>query len=67
MFVYKKAIGKSIKALNLLLDIFKKDLSNVDLGTVMITSTNASESEKYLYGELSKIIVGQELLGFCIF
>lgn len=56
MFVYKKAIGKSIKALNLLLDIFKKDLSNVDLGTVMITSTNASESEKYLYDELSKII-----------
>lgn len=56
MSVYKKAIGKPIKALNILLDIFKKDLSNVRLGTVMITSTYAPEHEKYLYEELSKII-----------
>ena len=56
MSVYKKAIGKPIKALNILLDIFKKDLPNISLGTVMITSTYAPEHEKYLYEELSKII-----------
>ena len=28
----------------------------------MITSTNASESEKYLYGELSKIIDSKHIM-----
>lgn len=56
MLVYKKTIGKTIKALDILVDILKEDLPNTRLGTVMITSTFAPESEKYLYDQLSKII-----------
>ena len=56
MSVYKKAIGKPVKALNIMLDIFKKDLPNINLGTVMITSTSAPEHEKYLYDQLSQLI-----------
>lgn len=56
MLVYKKAIGKTIKALDILIDIFKEDLPNTRLGTIMITSTIAPEAEKYLYEQLSKII-----------
>lgn len=56
MIVYKKSMGNPIKALNVLLEIFKKDLPNIRLGTVMITSTFAPEHEKYLYEQLSQLI-----------
>lgn len=56
MFVKKKVIGKTIKGLDVLLNIIKDDLANLDLDTVMITSSVAPESEKYLYEKLSQII-----------
>lgn len=56
MVVFKKPIGKTLNACNALLDIIKKDLDNIDLDCVMITSSIAPQSEKYLYDELSKII-----------
>ena len=37
-------------------NIFMNDLPNIELGTVMITSSIAPESEKYLYDKMSKVI-----------
>lgn len=56
MKVFKKPIGKTINACNALLDIIKNDLDNLDLDCVMITSTKAEASEKYLYEKLSEIV-----------
>lgn len=56
MIVYKKPRGKMINSLNALLDIFKEDLSNVDLDCVIVTHSLAPESADYLISELSKII-----------
>lgn len=56
MVVYKKPIGKTLNACNALINIVKEDLENIDLDCVMITSSIAPESEKYLYDELSKIV-----------
>lgn len=56
MSVYKKTIGKTIKACNALIDIFKQDLSRIDPDCVMITSTYAPESEKYIYNEVCKLV-----------
>lgn len=52
MLVYKKPIGKTINACNALLDIFEKDLENIDPDCIMLTSSCAPESEKYLYEKL---------------
>lgn len=56
MGVFKKPRGKMKNALDGLLQIFKEDLPNIDLDTVMITHSMAEESKNYLYEELSKII-----------
>lgn len=56
MLVYKKPIGRTINACNALLDIFKKDLGNIDPDCVMLTSSIAPESEKYLYQKLCELI-----------
>lgn len=56
MYVKRKVIGKTIKGLDLMVDMLKQDLKSLDLGTVMITSSIAPESEKYLYEKLSQII-----------
>lgn len=56
MYVKRKVIGKTIKGLDLMVEMLKQDLKSLDLGTVMITSSIASESEKYLYEKLSQII-----------
>ncbi len=58
MKVFKMPRGKTINALNTLLEIFKSDITNfqLDLDCVMITHSIADESAKYLYEELSKII-----------
>ena len=56
MYVKRKVIGKTIKGLDLMVDMLKQDLNSLDLGTVMITSSIAPESEKYLYEKLSQII-----------
>ncbi len=62
MKVFKKPIGKTIKACNALLDIFKKDLENMDTSLVMITSTAAPASEKYLYEEVKKYIKEENIM-----
>lgn len=62
MIVYKKPIGKTINACNALLDIVKQDLENIDLDCVMITSTKADASEKYLYDELSKLVPPEKIM-----
>ena len=62
MKVFKKPIGKTIKACNALLDIFKKDLENMDTSLVMITSTAAPTSEKYLYDEVKKYIKEENIM-----
>ena len=54
--VFKKPIGRTINACNALLDIIKSDLANLDLDCVMITSTRAETSEKYLYEKLSEMV-----------
>lgn len=56
MYVKRKVIGKTIKGLDTLFNIFMNDLPNIELGTVMITSSIAPESEKYLYDKMSKVI-----------
>ena len=56
MIVYKKPRGKIVNGLNELLEIFKKDLSEMDLDTVMITHSIAPEYEKYLHQEVKKYI-----------
>ena len=56
MIVYKKPIGKMVNALNKLLEIFKEDLENVELGTVMITHSLADESALYIKEKLSELI-----------
>lgn len=56
MIVYKKPRGKMVNGLNELLEIFKKDLNNMDLDTVMITHSIAPEYEKYLHQEVKKYI-----------
>ncbi len=62
MIVYKKPIGKTIKACNALLEIFKKDLPNMDTSLVMLTSTFADNSEKYLYNELLKYLPAENIM-----
>lgn len=62
MIVYKKPIGKTIKACNALLEIFKKDLPNMDTSLVMLTSTFADSSEKYLYNELLKYLPAENIM-----
>lgn len=62
MIVYQKPIGKMVKALNKLLDIFKADLNNLDVDKVMITHSQAYESEKYLYEELKKLIPEERIM-----
>ena len=56
MYVKRKVIGKTIKGLDTLFNIFMNDLPNIELGTVMITSSIAPESEKYLYDKMSKVL-----------
>ena len=54
--VFKKPIGRTINACNALLDTIKSDLAKLDLDCVMITSTKAEASEKYLYEKLSQMV-----------
>ena len=62
MVVYKKPIGKMTNALNKLLDIFKADLDNMDVSTVMITHSLADESASYLHQELRKYIPEENIM-----
>lgn len=62
MIVYKKPIGKMVNALNKLLDIFKEDLDNLDLDTVMITHSMADESCAYLYEKLKELIPEEHIM-----
>mgnify|MGYP001766718136 FL=1 len=54
--VYKTPKGKMVKALDELVEDFKKFLPNVDMDHIMITHSIAPEGEKYLYEELSKLV-----------
>lgn len=54
--VYKTPKGKMVKALDELIEDFKKFLPNVDRDHIMITHSIAPEGEKYLYAELSKLV-----------
>ncbi len=54
--VYKTPKGKMIKALDELVEDFKKFLPNVDMDHIMITHSIAPEGEKYLREELSKLV-----------
>ncbi len=62
MKVYRKPRGKTINALNELLNIFKEDYPNIDTDCVMITHSLADDSAKYLYDELSKIIDSKTIM-----
>ena len=62
MGVYKKPRGKMVNALNELINIFKADLNNHDEDYVMITHSLATESEKYLYEELKKLIPEERIM-----
>lgn len=62
MIVYKKPIGKMVNALNKLLEIFKEDLENVELGTVMITHSLADESALYVKEKLSELIPSKNIM-----
>lgn len=54
--VYKTPKGKKIKALNELVNEFKKFLPNIDMDHVMITHSIAPEDLEYLTKELSKLV-----------
>ncbi len=54
--VYKTPKGKMVKALDELVEDFKKFLPHVDMDHIMITHSIAPEGEKYLLAELSKLV-----------
>ena len=56
MSVYKKPIGKLLNACNTLIDVFKKDMNNIDPDCVMITSSSAPVAEKYIYEKVAELI-----------
>lgn len=62
MSILKKPIGKTLNACNALLDIVKTDLNNIDPDCIMITSSIAPESEKYLYEQLSKLVNPSQIM-----
>ncbi len=62
MSILKKPIGKTLNACNALLDIVKADLNNIDPDCIMITSSIAPESEKYLYEQLSKLVNPSQIM-----
>jgi DegV family protein with EDD domain len=54
--VYKTPKGKMVKALDVLVEDFKKFLPDVDMDHIMITHSIAPEGLKYLTEELSKLV-----------
>jgi len=54
--VYKTPKGKMIKALNELVEDFKKFLPHIDMDHIMITHSIAPEGVAYLTEELSKLV-----------
>lgn len=54
--VYKTPKGKMVKALNELVEDFKKFLPHIDMDHIMITHSIAPEGVQYLTEELSKLV-----------